>query len=99
MRRSSLIILAVGCLCAPITGMAQQSGGTGNRTGTGMSVGAGAPTLEEYIEFTRREIAQARADKTISPHKAARAEHRLEMIEHKLDVLNKDVSDLRHSIH
>jgi hypothetical protein len=56
MRRASFIILAMGCLCAPVAGVAQQSGGTGNKTIAPL-VGASAPTIEDYIDFAHRAIA------------------------------------------
>ncbi len=99
MRRTSFIIFAVGCLCAPIAGVAQQSGGTGNRTEPMVGASAPAPTIEEYIDFAHREIAKAKAEKTISARKAERAERRLSVIEHKIEHLNQEVSEVRHSLH
>jgi hypothetical protein len=98
MGRTSLIILAAGCLCAPITALAQQSGGTGNKPEAGVLASAGAPTVEENIDSVRRAIMQARADKTISAHMAYRAEHKLMVIEHRLERLDKEVAEVRHSL-
>jgi hypothetical protein len=95
MRRAVFIILAVGCLFSPIAAAAQPIGGTGNFGG---AVGAGAPTVEDNIDVAQKEIEQARSDKTISAHRADRAEHKLKVIQHKLERLSREVSDIRHSI-
>ncbi len=98
MGRTSFVILAMGCLLVPIAAEAQQSGGTGNRGEASLSASAGAPTIEDNIEVARRDIEKARAEKTISPQKADRAEHRLMVIAHKLRHLTKEVSDVRDSL-
>jgi len=96
MRRTSLIILAMGCLVSPIAAVAQQSGGTGNLMGV---ASAGAPTIEDNIDFVRKEIEKARTEKTIRPQRAESAEHRLRVIERKLAHLNRQVMEVRHSLH
>lgn len=98
MGRTSLIILAAGCLCAPVVALAQQSGGTGNKPEAPVATSAGAPTVEENIDSVRRAITQARADKTISAHMAYRAEHKLMLIERRLEHLDREVAEVRHSL-
>jgi hypothetical protein len=54
--------------------------------------------VEENIDSVRRAIMQARADKTISAHMAYRAEHKLMLIERRLEHLDREVAEVRHSL-
>jgi hypothetical protein len=96
MRRAVFIMAAIGCLVSPIAVLAQPSGGTGNHEGPASA--AGAPTIEDNIDVARQEIEKAREGKAISAHKADSAERKLKLIEHKLEHLFKEVSEIRHSL-
>ena len=97
MRRLFIIGIAMCCFAAPTASLAQPTGGTGNHGGNPV-LGGSAPTLEEYVNYARQEIATALDKGKISAGKAERDEKKLDKIDKKLGELSKEVSAIRHSL-